>query len=96
VEALYRRGVRDAREIVRRSGVSKERTYAVLRQLRGTALIRHWTAEEDALLGTMTDGAVGAKIGRTAGAVLKRREKLGVPLHFRGLPTQMEGRKAKN
>jgi hypothetical protein len=86
VEALWRRGVRDVRAIVRRTGVSTEWVYAVLRQLRGPAGVRHWTADEDALLGTMTDGAVGARIGQTARAVRKRRERLGVLPHLRGRP----------
>jgi hypothetical protein len=86
IEALWRRGVRDVEKIIRRSGASRSFVYVVLRQLRGPAGARHWTAAEGALLGTMTDGAVGAKIGRTARAVRKRREALGVPPHFRGRP----------
>jgi hypothetical protein len=95
IEALWRQGVRDVEKVIRRSGASRSYASVVLRQLRGTALVRHWTADEDALLGTMTDGTLGAKIGRTARAVRKRRERLGMPPHFRGRPTRMEGRKAK-
>jgi hypothetical protein len=96
IEALWRQCVRDVEKIVRRSGASRSFVYVVLKQLRGPAGASHWTAEEDALLGTMTDGAVGARIGRTARAVRKRRASLGVPPNYRGRPsTRVEGRKAK-
>jgi hypothetical protein len=86
IEALRREGVRDVEELTRRSGASRWYAFVVLRQLRGASGWRAWTAEEDDLLGTMTDGAVGATIGRTARAVRRRRETLGVPPHLRGRP----------
>jgi hypothetical protein len=39
---------------------------------------KFWTAEEDALLGTATDKAVGARIGRTWRAVSQRPAELGI------------------
>ena len=39
---------------------------------------KFWTAEEDALLGTATDGEVARKIGRSIWAVSSRRFKLGI------------------
>jgi hypothetical protein len=38
-----------------------------------------WTAEHIALLGTMPDGAVARRTGRTLGAVRQKREELGIP-----------------
>lgn len=40
---------------------------------------KYWTPEEDALLGTDSDKAMAAKIGRTIDAVYARRLKLGIP-----------------
>jgi len=40
-----------------------------------------WTAEQDALLGTMTDADLAARIGRTVGAVRSRRTNAGIPTH---------------
>ena len=40
---------------------------------------RPWAAEELALLGTDTDRAVAARIGRTESAVRQMRSKLGIP-----------------
>jgi hypothetical protein len=42
---------------------------------------RGWTAEQDALLGTDTDAAIGARVGKTWQAVASRRAKLRVPAH---------------
>lgn len=38
-----------------------------------------WTPEEDALLGTMPDRDVAAKLGRSARSVWDRRQRLGIP-----------------
>jgi hypothetical protein len=38
-----------------------------------------WTAEQDALLGTMTDADLVEGIGRTEGAVRCRRTTRGIP-----------------
>jgi hypothetical protein len=38
-----------------------------------------WTAKELALLGTMPDGELAARIGRTLGAVRVMRTRLGIP-----------------
>jgi hypothetical protein len=38
-----------------------------------------WTPAEDAMLGTMPDGQLAARIGRTAGSVAARRHKLRIP-----------------
>jgi hypothetical protein len=43
-----------------------------------------WTAEEDALLGTMKDKEVAARTGRTEDAVSDRRYDLGVPAFVSG------------
>jgi hypothetical protein len=40
---------------------------------------RLWTAEEEALLGTMPDAEVARRIGRTVGAVRSRRGILRIP-----------------
>jgi hypothetical protein len=40
---------------------------------------RLWTAEEDALLGTMPDAEVARRIGRTVRALRDRRQKLRIP-----------------
>ena len=44
---------------------------------------RAWTAEEDALLGTMTDREVAARLGRSVHVVAHRRQRLGI-LPLRG------------
>lgn len=41
--------------------------------------VRRFTPEEDALLGTQSDAAIGALLGRTPGTILQRRRRLGVP-----------------
>lgn len=55
---------------------------------RRLGLIRHaqarrwpdgWTAEADAMLGTMSDGHVAKRVGKSRSAVQARRVKLGVP-----------------
>jgi hypothetical protein len=38
-----------------------------------------WTEEETALLGTVPDGEVARRTGRTAGAVRQKREELRIP-----------------
>jgi hypothetical protein len=38
-----------------------------------------WTAEMDALLGTMSDGQVAKRVGKSRPAVRARRVKLGIP-----------------
>lgn len=43
--------------------------------------VRTWTPEEDALLGTLTDREVAARIGAAWLTIKKRREKLGVAPH---------------
>jgi hypothetical protein len=45
-----------------------------------------WTAEEDALLGTMKDKDVAARTGRTDGAVSDHRYVLGVPAFVKRAP----------
>jgi hypothetical protein len=45
---------------------------------------RPWTAEEEALLGTMADAEVAVRTNRTLQAVYDRRRKLGIP-RWRGL-----------
>jgi hypothetical protein len=40
---------------------------------------RLWTAEEDALVGTMLDVEVACRVGRPVGAVRCRRQKLRIP-----------------
>jgi len=40
---------------------------------------RPWTGKEKALLGTMRDGELATRIGRTANAVTVRRLRLGIP-----------------
>lgn len=42
--------------------------------------LHKWTKAEDALLGTISDRRAAAKIGVTAGQVLNRRRKLGIPV----------------
>jgi hypothetical protein len=37
-----------------------------------------WTPEEDALLGTATDGCIAARLGRSTNAVQHRRQRLGI------------------
>jgi hypothetical protein len=38
-----------------------------------------WTEKDIALLGTMPDGAVARRTGRTLGAARQKREELGIP-----------------
>ena len=40
---------------------------------------RQWSPEEDAMLGTDSDGMIARKIGASPPTVRKRREKLGIP-----------------
>jgi hypothetical protein len=40
--------------------------------------VRHWTAEEDKLLGTMSDEAVSARLQRPLSGVVTRRNALGI------------------
>jgi len=47
---------------------------------------RAWTAEEDALLGTMTDQRLARRLGRGQGAVARRRRELGVPAYRARVP----------
>lgn len=42
---------------------------------------RPWQPEEDKLLGTASDGAIGLRLGRDRGVVQKRRRELGIPPH---------------
>ena len=49
-----------------------------------TQLKREWTAEEEALLGTMADGRVGFRLDRATTAVRHRRIELGVPAYGYG------------
>ena len=44
---------------------------------------RPWTVREVKLLGTDTDAAVAARIGRTPGSVKFKRYQLGIPAHPR-------------
>jgi hypothetical protein len=46
----------------------------------------HWTSEEDALLGTMKDRDVAARIGRSESAVSERRYVLGVAAFTKRAP----------
>jgi DNA-binding Lrp family transcriptional regulator len=39
---------------------------------------RPWTKQEDALLGTDTDRAIAARLGRSTGAVIYRRKRLNI------------------
>lgn len=43
------------------------------------AVAPDWSAEEDAKLGTMTDGELAEQIGRTASAVYLRRMRMKIP-----------------
>ncbi|HEX9046774.1 MAG TPA: hypothetical protein VF988_07090, partial [Verrucomicrobiae bacterium] len=45
-------------------------------------LLHQWTPEEDALLGTLTDGEVAARLGLTIPAVAHRRRRLGRAVRF--------------
>jgi hypothetical protein len=56
------------------------RAATVARAVPGGRAQRLWTADEDALLGTDTDRAVGERMGRSAVAVRFRRYTLGVPM----------------
>src|SRR5581483_11332512 len=47
---------------------------------------RPWTAEEEALLGTMTDRDVGVRTGRSPATVYARRAELGIPSFRRHAP----------
>jgi hypothetical protein len=38
-----------------------------------------WTATEEALVGTLTDDALAAKLGRTEVAIALKRRALGIP-----------------
>jgi hypothetical protein len=40
---------------------------------------RAWTPQETALLGTLPDKDLGAKIGKTRAAVQRKRSKMGIP-----------------
>ena len=63
------------------------------RRLRIPSYIRHkphaprwaWTAEEDRLLGTMSDAALAERLGCLLLVVFRRRRKLGIPAHQRQL-----------
>jgi hypothetical protein len=48
-------------------------------QLQWYAELAHWSAADDALLGTMPDGAVAKLLGCNRTSARKRRVKLGVP-----------------
>jgi hypothetical protein len=52
----------------------------------------HWTADEDRLLGTMTDRDLAQRLGRSRGTIIKRRRKLRLaPFHpHTGLWSQAE------
>ena len=42
---------------------------------------KRWTEREEALLGTDTDAAIAAKLGRTPKAIEAHRRKLGIAAH---------------
>ena len=45
----------------------------------GTILRHHWTEEDAALLGTVTDVEVAARVGVSVGTVLKERKRRRIP-----------------
>lgn len=71
------------REIVAESGRSISAVRVVLRGkvLPKRSRARVWTAEEDAILGTMPDRAAAQKIGVATVTAAVRRKKLGIPAH---------------
>ena len=44
--------------------------------------VHQWTPKEDALLGTMTDGKLAARMKLSRLAVAHRRRRLGIPVRF--------------
>jgi hypothetical protein len=41
--------------------------------------VNYWSAEEAALLGTADDDVIAGERGRTANAVMQKRQALGIP-----------------
>ena len=74
--------VRHRRHQLRISLPGRERTFAAPKP---------WRAEDDALLGTVSDQEVARRLGRTTSCVKARRVRLGIASSYRRRPPAEDG-----